>query len=267
MPKTIGLISIKGGVGKTTIAASLAVELANSFKKKVLLVDANYGAPNLAIHLGILTPQKTIHDVLANKVRIKSAIHRSFGLDLIPGSYVYNAPLNTLKLKSKIKKIKKNYDFIIIDSSPSLNEELLSTIIASDKLFVVTTPDYATTSCSIRAANIAKQRGRPISGIILNKIRAPKYELTLKEIEKATDIPVVAKIKDDKNAIRSLFNCVPISIYNKRSSFSREINNLAAAITNNKEKHSFLKSLMPSNFRKEQVNRQVFKESFYTSQL
>lgn len=267
MPKTIGIISIKGGVGKTTIASSLAFELANHFNKKVLLVDANYGAPNLGLHMGIIKPEKTIHDVLANKIRIKNAVHSSFGLDVIPGSYAFNLPFNPLKLRNKLRKIKNNYDFIIIDSSPSLNEELLSVIIASDNLFVVTTPDYPTISCSIRAAKLAKQRGRPISGIILNKIREPKYELSLREIEESTNIPVIAKIRDDKVNAKALFYCVPSSMYNKKSKFAREINNLAAALTNNKERNSLLKRLMSFSFKKEEVNRQIFKEEFYRSWL
>lgn len=266
MSKTIGIIAIKGGVGKTTIAASLASDLVNHFDKKVLLIDANYSAPNLGLHMNIIEPKKTIHDVLANKSKIKHAIHDSFGVHIIPGSYVYDSQINPLKLKDKIKKIKNYYDFIIIDSSPSLNSEVLSTILASDTLFVVTTPDYPTLSCSLKAAKLAKERGRPISGIILNKIRDPNYELTLKEIEQTIDIPVVAKIPDDKTAIRSLFTRIPISIYNKKSKFAKEISNLSAALTNIREKRSFLNLLFP-NLKKEQINRQILKQNFYISQF
>jgi MinD-like ATPase involved in chromosome partitioning or flagellar assembly len=45
--KIIGIISIKGGVGKTTAVSNLGAVLANEFGKKVLLVDANFTAPNL----------------------------------------------------------------------------------------------------------------------------------------------------------------------------------------------------------------------------
>jgi len=264
MAKTIGIIAIKGGVGKTTIAASLASDLANHYKQKVLLVDANYSAPNLGLHMDIIKPNRTIHHVLDKKAKIKSAIHNKFGVDVIPGSYIYNKPINALKLKDKLRKIKYNYDFVILDSSPSLNNEILSTILASDSLFVVTTPDYPTISCSIRAANLALQKGKPIKGIIINKIRNPSYEISLKEIEESTNIPVIARIPDDKKAIKSLFTRIPLSIYNKNSPFSREINKLNAALTGQPEKIPFHKKLFPRSFRKEQVNRQLLKESFYT---
>ena len=266
MPTTIGIIAIKGGVGKTTIASSLAADLVNHYGKKVLLVDANYSAPNLGLHMDIIEPEKTIHHVLSNQAPIKSAIHNRFGVDVIPGSYVFHSAINALKLKDKLKLIKNNYDFVIIDSSPSLNEETFSTMLASDNLFVVSTPDYPTLSCTLKATKLAKIRGTEISGIIINKIRNPKFELTLKEIEDATDIPVIAKIPDDITNIKALFTRIPTSVFYKKSKFSKEINRLSAALTNTKEKRSLL-SLLFSSFKREQVNRQILKQNFYVSQF
>ena len=265
MVKTLGIIAIKGGVGKTTISSSLAATLANEYNKKVLLIDTNFSAPNLGLHMDLVDPEKTIHHVLDNKINIKSAIHKKFNVDVIPGSYIYNSELNHLKLKEKIKSIKKHYDYVILDSSPSLNNEILSTMLASDLLFIVSTPDYPTLSCSLKAAKLAKQRGRPIAGIILNKIRNPKFELSLEDIEQATDIPVVAKIPDDKNAIPALFNKMPISNYHNKTPFSKEIDNLSAALTFNKEKSSILSSLFSLNHKKEKINRELLKDSFYKS--
>lgn len=264
MSKTLGIISIKGGVGKTTIAASLAANLVNNYKKKVLLVDANYSAPNLGLHLDIVSPEKTIHHVLDEKATINSAIHNKFGIDIIPGEYVYNNQLNYYKLKDSLKKIKNSYDFVILDSSPALNDELLSAMLASDVLFVVTTPDYPTLSCSLKAAKIAKQRGKPISGIIINKTRDPGYEITLKEIEQTAEIPVVARIPDDKNAVRSVFTRIPIPIYKKRSGFSREISRLGAALTNSSPKKNILSRLFAFNLGKEEINRELMRKSFYS---
>jgi len=265
MGRVIGVVSIKGGVGKTTFSSSLASDLVNHHRKKVLLVDANYSAPNLGLHMDIVEPDKTIHDVLANKVRIRSAIHNKFGVDVIPGSYTYKGRVNYLKLRDKISTIKNEYDFIILDSSPSLNEEILSTMLASDTLFMISTPDYPTLACSLRAANLAKNRGRPIDGIIINKIRDPKYEINLKEIEAATGIPVIGRIPDDKVGTKALFTRIPIPIYSRRSKFAKEINRISLALIGEDGKWAFLRKLIPSNFRKEDVNRQLLRESFYSS--
>jgi len=265
MTKTLGIISVKGGVGKTTIAASLACDLVNNYGKKVLLIDANYSAPNLGLHMDIIEPGKTIHEVLAGKARIESALHSKYGVDVLPGSYSFNGEFSPMKLKDRVSKIKQNYDYVVIDSSPNLNEEVLSAMVASDALFVVTTGDYPTLSCSLRAASLAKHRGKPIAGIILNKVRDPDYELSVKEIEDSIGIPVVAKISDEKEHVRSVFTRIPMSIYSRRSRFSKEVNALSGAITGEKSSLTWLDRLLPLTFKREKVNREVMKQNFYNS--
>jgi len=265
MVKSIGIIAIKGGVGKTSISASLAADLANRQRKKVLLVDANYSAPNLGLHMDIVEPVKTIHDVLSGKADISHAIHRRYGVDVIPGSFIYNKGINHFKLKGRIGKIKENYDFVIIDSSPSMNDEILSAMLASDNLFVVTTPDYPTLTCSLKAAKLAKERGVPISGLIINKIRSPKYEINLEEIEDAIGIPVVARIKDDSAMVKSLFTRIPASIYDKHSNFAKEIMRFSDALAGKPTKMPFWKKMFSFGVGKEEVNRQVLREDFYKS--
>ncbi len=267
MSKTLGIISIKGGVGKTTVAASLAADLVNNYQKKVLLIDANFSSPNLGLHMDILSPETSIHHVLDDKAKIQSAIHNKFGVDVVPGEYVYNSQINYFKLKDAIKKVKNNYDFVILDSSPSLNDELLSTMLASDNLFVVTTPDYPTLSCSLKAAKLAKQRGKPISGIIINKTRDPEFEITLKEIEETTEIPVIAKIPDEKSATRSIFTRIPIPVYKNRSSFAKEISRLSSALTDQPHNPSLLERIFRLNYRREEINRQLLRKTFYDSSL
>jgi MinD-like ATPase involved in chromosome partitioning or flagellar assembly len=85
----------------------------------------------------------------------------------------------------------------------------------------------------------------------------------MKDIEEITGVPVVAKIPDDNSNIRALFNRIPASLYSRHSKFSREINKLSSAISNCKEKKSLLKNLIPLDFRREEVNRQLLRESFY----
>ncbi|MBI2632570.1 MinD/ParA family protein [Candidatus Pacearchaeota archaeon] len=262
MGKVIGIVSIKGGVGKTTIAASLAADLVNNCGKKILLIDANYSAPNLGLHMDILLPEKTIHDVLEGRARMKTAAYNRYGVDVVAGSYVYEKKINTLKLKNRINNIRNDYDFIIIDSSPSLNEEVLSAMLASDNLFIVSTPDYPTLSCSMKAAKLAKQRGLRINGIMLNKIKDPKHEISIREIEETLAIPVVASFTENKIHGRALFTRVPVSLYDKKSSFSREIHNLSLALCNKKENKPLWKRIFSFNMKREEVNRQLLKESF-----
>jgi MinD-like ATPase involved in chromosome partitioning or flagellar assembly len=263
MGRVIGLISIKGGVGKTTLSAALAASLTQKYGKKVLLIDANYSAPNLGIHMDIIAPKKTIHDVLAGD-KIYEAIHEKYGIDVIPGDFMSKKNVNPLKLKAKLAKIKEAYDFVILDSSPSLNDEVLSTIMASDSLFVVTTADYPTLSCSMKAAKLSRQRGKPVSGIIINKLRG-EYEISLDEIQASTGIPVVGRIKEDDIVHMALHERVPAPLFAKGASFTKEINKISNALAGNREKRSLMDKLFFLDYKTEEVNREILRKSFYTS--
>ena len=263
MGKTIGLVAIKGGVGKTTLSAALAASLANDFKKRVLLIDGNYSAPNLGLHMNIVKPDKTIHDVLSGKAHLKDAIHHIYGVDVVPGRYASSQKVNPLRLRDKIRHIKKGYDFVIIDSSPSLNDEVLSTMLASDHVFVVSTPDYPTMSCSLHAAKMAKLRGRPIAGVIVNKARDSKYELGLGDIEDSIGVPVVAMIGDDKYAVKSLYVRKPLSLYHPKSKVGQSVKKIGYAMVNATEERSFWKKFAGGKFSKEEINRQLLREHFH----
>lgn len=262
MGKTIGLISLKGGVGKTTLSCALAADLARNNGKKVLLIDANYSAPNLGIHMNIISPKKTVHDILSSKDKLTSAIHRQYGIDVIPGNFLFKRNYNPLKLRNKLAQIKKKYDFVVLDGSPSLNNEVLSTMLASDQLFVVSTPDYPTLSCSMKAARLAKQRNKPIAGIILNKVKK-KYGVSLEEVQESTGIPVVAKIRDDSAVDLALSQRVPANLFVKNSAFSKEIRKLGSALAGKQEKRNFFSAIFSGDMKREQINRELMRKHFY----
>lgn len=231
MGKVIGILSIKGGVGKTTSALNLASALSNEYNKKVLLVDTNYSSPTLGLHLGLIDYPHTIHDVLTNKVEIEDAvIAHNFNFDVILGDLLCTR-INPYSLRNRLKKVKNKYDYIILDSSPNLNDEMLSTMIASDDLFVVTTPDWPTLSSTMHAIKVAKERGTNISGLILNRVRKKDFELSLKDVELATNVPVLAYVDDTSKILRSLSNYKPFVQDYPKMDASIEFKRLAGAIT------------------------------------
>ena len=232
MAKTIGIIAIKGGVGKTSCTASIGAALANNFNKKVLLVDANFSAPNLGFHFGLFEPKITLQKVLLSKADIKNTIHEySKNLHIIPSALEAEPVKNPKILKKKLSVLKKYYDIILLDASPSLNNEILSTMIASDELFVVTSPDYPTLSTTMRAVKIARQKKTPIRGLILNKVRNKKFELTLDEIEDAAaGVPVIGLLPDHDKMLEAVASTTPMAEHAPNTDPAIEFNKIAAHI-------------------------------------
>lgn len=264
MGKTIGILSLKGGVGKTSAVLSLGSAISD-FGRRVLLIDGNFSAPNLGVHLNVIEPESTIHHVLNGDQNIEDAIVNleDFDLDLIPASIVYRTPINPFKLKDKIKLLKDRYDVILIDSSPALNDETLAVMLASDEIFIVTTPDYPTLSMTMKAIKDAKRRGVKVDGLILNKVYNKPFEISVGDIEKTAEVPVLAVIPQDVDVVKSVSKFSPAFSYNPNSRGSMEYRKLAGVIIGERHKPSFFQRLLHGMPRRQDINRELFYESVF----
>jgi len=241
---------------------SLGAALAE-FGKKVLLVDGNFSAPNLALHLGFVRPKITLHHVLNNKAKVKDAIYKTdYGFYIMPGALTYNK-IDPFRLRNKINWLKEHYDFILIDSSPSLDEEVLATMIASDELFVVTTPDHVTLSNTLHAVQIAKRKKTPITGLILNKVYKKNFELSVGDIEESASCNVLAVLPHEVNILEALSENVP-SVLHKETDSAVEYKKLAASLIGKEYKDLRFKSRLKGFFTKEvpkqDINRTLFRD-------
>ncbi len=265
--RIVGFISVKGGVGKTTAVANLGLVLAKDFNKKVLIVDGNFSGPNLALHFGFVKPQYTIHDVLQGKVGIQKAIYEhSSGLHLLPASLLAGK-VDYSKFSKYLASLRSFYDVILVDSSPSLNSEMMATINSADELFILTTPDYVTLASTLHAVKIARQKKTYISGLIINKVRGKKFELSLDNIQDATKIPVVSVLYDDESLLEALSKNKPLAALNSNNRTVIEYKKLAAALVGERYKdnrlHVQLKNLFSKKLSADEVNRAIVMVSHY----
>ncbi len=242
LAKTLGIVSIKGGVGKTTTAVNLGAALAG-FGKKVLLVDADFSSPNLALHLGIVNPKRTLHHVFEGKITAQEAVHSySENIDVLPCSLM-GGKVNPFLLRDKLARLKHTYDYIIVDAAPTLNAEMLATILASDELLVVTSPDYPTLSATMHAVKAAQKEKTPIAGLVVNKIRGKKFELKPAEIEEATGAKILGVVGDDVGVLESVAEMKPAMLHKPRGKSAKAFKEIAAKVAGVENDKGFLKRL------------------------
>lgn len=227
MARIIGIISGKGGVGKTTLVANLGVALSN-FEKKVAIVDCNITTSHLGFYFDFLYYPKTLNQVLRDEITLEEATyHHNSGVRIIPAALSIEELMGV-----DINKL-KNLDFgdteiVLLDSAPGLGREAMGVLNACNELIFVATPFMNAISDVIRCNRVAKYLGLDSLGIVLNMYRKDLSELDENDVEELTELKVIAKIPFDLDVQKSLIYRMPTVVFNPYSPASIEIERLAA---------------------------------------
>ena len=152
MGKIIALANQKGGVGKTTTTINLAASLA-TLEKSVLVIDADPQA-NASSGLGVDIKEVdcSIYECIIDHADVRDAIYTTDinGLDIIPSHInlvgaeieMLNLPNRENVIKNMLATIRDEYDFILIDCSPSLGLITVNALTAADSVVIPVQCEY-----------------------------------------------------------------------------------------------------------------------------
>lgn len=152
MARIISLCNQKGGVGKSTTSINLSVFLA-ALGKRVLLVDIDPQANTTSgIGLNPRRLEKSIYHVLIGKAAPEDAVRKTpiLSVDILPSSPALAGATVELvdmknreyKLKEVLEPIRRKYNFIVIDSPPSLGLLTVNALVAAGKVIIPVQCEY-----------------------------------------------------------------------------------------------------------------------------
>ena len=171
--KIIAITSGKGGVGKTTTTANLGAALAQQ-GKRVVVVDMDIGLRNLDVVMGLENRIVfTVVDAAKDKCTPKKAAIKDRRIDnlfLIPASQSDNKDvLNSSMVNRLYDKLRREYEYVIIDSPAGIERGFENAISSADESLVICTPEVSSVRDADRVIGILDSKEIPAK-LLVNRI-------------------------------------------------------------------------------------------------
>lgn len=249
MGRIIAIANQKGGVGKTTTAINLSACLAEA-GQRVLAVDFDpQGNETSGLGIEKNDIEHTVYDLLVGECEIDECliINIQENLDLLPSNVeLAGAEIELLEIENKeallktyLEKVKKNYDFIIIDCPPSLNLLTINALTAANTVLVpIQCEYYALEGLNqvLKTVNLVKKKLNPgleMEGVVFTMYDA-RTNLSLEVVESVksnlnqniykTIIPRNVRLAESPS------HGMPINLYDSRSAGAEGYRLLAAEV-------------------------------------
>jgi len=232
--RVVTITSGKGGVGKTTLTANLAVALA-LLGRRVTAIDTDIGLRNLDVIMGL--ESRIIYDIVdvaEGRCHLLQALIRDKrlpGLHLLPASQTHDKSAVTPDEVTAIcEELRATNDLILVDSPAGIEGGFQNAIAAADEAVIVTTPELAAVRSADRIIGLIEAMGKGPGRLIINRIRAGMVKrgdmLATFDIIEALAIDLLGVVPDDEAVIVAANRGAPVAL-EQSTQAARAFHNIA----------------------------------------
>lgn len=249
--RVLAFFGAKGGVGTTTLAVHLATFLVRQHQKRILLIDHKHQLGHVALYLGLKETQYHFTALLRSANRLDSGLLDGFvlrhesGLDVIASPETAAADEHARRddLERVMDFLRRQYDYILVDSSVGYEDSKSSLIDHADDIYLVSTPDVAALrdlarlveKMSLGEAGMNKLR------LVINRATADD-SISSQLIQKAVRFPVSRSINNSYFEVMKAINAGEPVMPDGKSGFSQQIAAWAASVAEVSEVAAMQKS-------------------------
>lgn len=207
--KVVTVASGKGGVGKTTSVANIAVALA-ARGQRVTCIDGDIGLRNLDVVLGL--ENRIVYDlvdVIEGRCRLRQAMIRDKRLSelyLIPAAQTRDktavSPSDMVRLCDELRS---EVDWILIDSPAGIERGFKNAVAAADRVLVMTNPEVSAVRDADRVIGLLEAEGKGPASLVINRLNPAMVRrgdmLSVEDVLDLLAIELIGIVPEDENVI------------------------------------------------------------------
>lgn len=250
--KIISVFSNKGGIGKTSLAANLALELSKITKENVALIDMNFQMGDITTFLD-LKPSFNISYMLENIEKINEMFllstlekYKNSSLYILadPPYFKQADNIQPKQISKLFNTLKETFSYIIVDAEASFDGKNIAALDNSDIILLVTVANLPALRNTQRCLELFEKLGydKEKTQIVVNRYME-NDEIKDTDVEKVLSKPIYWKIPNNYFAIMSAINKgVPVSAINSTTNIAQSYKDLAQHISDNLYRQNMVKN-------------------------
>lgn len=224
------LLSNRGGVGKTTIAANLSIAL-SKLGEKTLVVEGDLGAASLYLVFGLDPGVNNFLDILEGRSQIADAAieGRCPNLTILPNKVPIKTyyDVEAIKFVDIVRPFASEFSTVIVDGPAGIGKSALISMKLADEIIIVTSPNPPAVTSALKLKKVIDALKRKTRGIIISKAPQNIGAGFLKQIEAYFELPILGIIPDDSKAEICYRRKTPIIEAYPQNPVSKEIKRMA----------------------------------------